>query len=112
MFLSVLHQNKALANFHKREQGLKAGCFFDYIRVCKHNAEVRWNEHNNLNKSSEPSKHHPNNISQCFTWTVISNAPKNAKSKKNLQASYIAILKTDLNKQIDFERLTLFKNGA
>ena len=55
----------------------------------KCNAGVRWTEHNNSTKCSEPSKHHPNNIEHCFTWTIISNAPKNPKARKNLEASYI-----------------------
>ena len=37
---------------------------------------------------------------------------KNAKTNKNLEASYIALCKPDLNKQKDFERLVLFKNGV
>ena len=47
-----------------------------------------------------------------FTWTVISNAPKNAKVRKNLEASYFALRKTDLNEQKDIERLVLFRNGV
>ena len=43
-------------------------------------------------------------------WTAISNAPKNAKTRKNLETSYIALWKPDLNKQKDFERLVLFRN--
>ena len=30
-------------------------------------------------------------MNHCFTWAVISNAPKNAKTRKNLQASYVAL---------------------
>ena len=74
--------------------------------------EVRWNEHNNPMKSSEPSKYLRHNINHCFTWTVISNAPKNAKIRKNLEASYIPLWKPDLNEQKDFERLVLFRNGV
>ena len=33
-------------------------------------------------KSSEPSKHLRRNINHCFTMTVISNAPKNTKTRK------------------------------
>ena len=33
-----------------------------YIGETKHNAEVRWNEHNNPTKSSETSKYFQNNI--------------------------------------------------
>ena len=54
-------------------------------------AELRWNEHNNLAKSSEPSKHLRSNINVHFTWAVITKAPKNAKIGKNLEALFIAL---------------------
>ena len=57
-------------------------CGSGYIGEIKRNAKVRWNEHNNPNKSSESSKHLRNNIGHCFTWTIISNSPKNAKTRK------------------------------
>ena len=87
-------------------------CGSRYIGEIKRNAEVRWNEHNNPTSSSEPSKHLRSNINHYFTWAVISNAPKNAKTRKNLEASYIALWKPDLNEQKDFERLVLFRNGV
>ena len=37
---------------------------------------------------------------------------KNAKTTKDLEASYIALWKPDLNEQKDFERLVLFRNIA
>ena len=84
-----------------------------YIGETKRNAKVRWNEHNNLlTKTSEPSKHLRSNINHCFTWVVISNAPKNATTRKNLEVSYIPLLKPNLNGQKDFERLVLFRNGV
>ena len=46
-----------------------------------------------------------NNINHHFTWAVISNAPENAKVRKNLGASYIALWKPDLSEQRDFDRL-------
>ena len=87
-------------------------CCSRYIGETKRNPEVRWNEHNNPTKSSEPSKHLRSNINHYFTWAVISNAPKNAKTRKNLEASYIALWKPNLNEQKDFERLVLFRNGV
>ena len=87
-------------------------CSTRYIGQTKGNVEVRWNEHNNATKNLEPSKHLPSNISHYFTWAVISNAPENAKTRKNLEASYIALWKPDLNKQKDIERLVLFRNGV
>ena len=52
------------------------------------------------------------------TSTTILHGPsfqmlqKNAKTSKNLEASCIALWKPDLNKQKDFERLVLYRNGA
>ena len=83
-----------------------------YIGETKHNAEVRWNEHSNPTKSSDQSKHFRSNINYCFTWAVISNAPKSATTRKNLEVSYIALLKPDHNEQKDFEILVLFKDGV
>ena len=69
----------------------KGDCSSDscYLGETKRNAEVRWNEHNNPTKSSEPSKHLRSNINLSFIWAVTSNAPKNAKTRKNLEASYL-----------------------
>ena len=75
-------------------------CHSGCIGETKRNAEVRWNVHNN---SPKPSKHLQSNINHCFTWTVISNVPKNAKIRKNLEASYTALWKPDLITQKDFE---------
>ena len=58
----------------------KGNCSYGsrYIGETKRKAEIRWNEHNNPTKSSEPFKHLRSNISHYFTRAVISNAPKNA----------------------------------
>ena len=74
-------------------------CGSCYIGETKPNAEVRWDEYNNPTKSSEPSKHLRSNT-----------APKNVKTRKNLDTSYIALWKPDPNEQKDFERLVLFRN--
>ena len=74
------------------------------------NAEVRWNQHNNPTKSSEPSKHLQSNISHYST--IFQMLQKIAKTRKNLEASYIALWKPVLNEQEDFERLVLFRNGV
>ena len=57
-----------------------------YTGETKRNVEVRWNKHNNPTKSSEPSKYLRSNINHYITWAVISNAPKKAKTRKNLEA--------------------------
>ena len=87
-------------------------CGSRYIAETKRNAEVRWNEHNNQTKSSEASKQLRSNVNLYFTLAVISNALKNAKNRNNLEASYIALWKPNLNEEKDFERLVLFRNGV
>ena len=72
-------------------------CGSRYICETKRNAEVRWNEHNNSTKSSEPSKHLRSSINHYFTWAVIQMLQKNAKTRKNLETSYIALWKPGLN---------------
>ena len=99
---------------YKSRDIYKGDCCYGsrYIDKTKYNAEVRWNDHSDPSKSSEPSKHVQNNINHCFTWSIISNAPKNAKITKNLEASYDALQKPDLNEQKDLQRLALFGNGV
>ena len=75
-------------------------CRSRYIGETKHNAEIKWNERNNPTKSSEPSKHLRSNIDHYFTWTVISNAPKNAKTRKNLEASNIGLWKPERTERL------------
>ena len=65
-------------------------CGSPYIGETKRKL-VRWDEHNNPTKSLESSKHFCYNIDHCLTWTITSNAAKNAKTRKNIKASYIAL---------------------
>ena len=51
-------------------------------------------------------------LRRCFTWAVVSNAAKNPNARANLEASYIALRKSNLSDQKDFERLALFRNGV
>ena len=74
--------------------------------------KVKWKGNNNSTKVSELSKQLRNNIDHCFIWTIIPNASRNAKTRKNLEASYIALWKPDLNEKKTFERLALFRNGV
>ena len=54
------------------------------------------------------------NTFQATSTTVlhVQNAQKNAKTRKNLEASYITLTKPDLNKQKNFERPVLFRNDS
>lgn len=59
--------------------------------------EVHWAEHD-INKKSEPSKHLFLNVGHSFNLSVLLTASKNTRTRKNLEAFSIAIMKLSLNK--------------
>ena len=86
-------------------------CGEDYIGKTKRNTITRWSEHDNVTKDSEPSRHLRKHISHALTWRILCHASKKTDIRKNLEEIIIALLKTSLNKQKNFERLILFRNG-
>ena len=52
-------------------------CGESYIDETIRNVEVRWEEHNNLLKKSNRSKHIKDNLGHIFNWLVLAIAPKN-----------------------------------
>ena len=87
-------------------------CGSKYIGETKRNVEIRWAEHNNPKYSSEPAKHLTKNIDHGFNWKILCDASSNISIRKNLEASFIALLRPNLNEQKDFERLVLFRNDV
>ena len=85
-------------------------CGSRYIDERNSNPEVRWNEHRNPTKGSEPSKQLRNNINHRFTQTIISNTRKKATTGKSLEVSYIALWKPDLNRLVLFRYCVTQKN--
>ena len=82
-----------------------------YVGETKRNVEVRYSEHNYPSEKSEPSKYLYQNINNMFTWSFICCAPKIDRTRKNLEAFYIAVMRQNLNEQCDSNALTLFRNG-
>ena len=68
-----------------------------YIGETIRNVEVRWNEHNNPIKKSNPSKHMKDNLDHAFNWSVLANAPKNMFQRKALEVYCIVLEKPTLN---------------
>ena len=77
----------------------------------KRNVEIRYSEHNHPSRKSKPSKHLHHNINHVFNWSVICSAPKSDRTRKNLEAFYIALMRPNLNEHCDSSALTLFRNG-
>ena len=87
-------------------------CKENYIAETKQNVEVRWEEHSDMSKISEPSGHLKGNPTHVFTWKVLMTAPINDRARKNFEASFIALSRPSLNEQIDGKKLLLFRNGV
>ena len=87
-------------------------CGEDYVGQTKRNVSVRYDEHNKLSKKSKPAAHLEKNCDHYFTWRILCNAPSNARTRKNIEAFFIAIMRTSLNGQIDCDALILFRNDV
>ena len=74
--------------------------------------EERWSEHNSADNKSEPAKHLANNEERSFLWSILLAAPKDGRTRKNLETFFIARLKPSLNRQEDSNMLILFRNSV
>ena len=90
----------------------KCQCGEDYVRETVRNTATRWSEHNNPTHKSEPAQHIKNHIGQFYDWSLLCNTPSNNQIRKNREALFIGIMKSSLNEQINFDRLTFFRNGT
>ena len=86
-------------------------CGETYIGETIRNVEERWSEHNTAENKSEPAKHLADNEEHSFLWSILLDAPKDSRTRKNLEAFLIAKLKPSLNRQGGSNMLTLFRNG-
>ena len=87
-------------------------CGEDYVGETKRNISVCYDEHNKPSKKSKPAAHLEQNIDHYFTWRILCNAPSNAKTRKSIEAFFIAIMRPSLNEQTDSDALILFRNGV
>ena len=87
-------------------------CGETYIGETIHNTLIRWEEHNDSTKESEPPKQLKISFDYVFNWVNLCKASQNYKVRRNLEASYIALIKKTLNEQKDFEILSLWRNGV
>ena len=82
----------------------------NYMDETKRNVEIRWEEHSDIKRISEPSGHLK--IIHTFTWKVLMTAPINDRVTKNLEASFMVLSRPSLNEQIDSKKLLQFRNGV
>ena len=76
-------------------------CDETYIGETIRNSEIRWNEHEDIHKESEPAKNLRKNPKCKFKWETVLQPAKSYRQRKNLEASFIAITGATLNNQLD-----------
>ena len=76
---------------------------------CTH---LRFSEHQDLRKNSEPAKHLKASNDHWFTWKILAIAPRDNVRRKTLEAFYIAKYKPSLNDQLKSRKLKLFHHGV
>ena len=86
-------------------------CGHKYIGETKRIAEIRFNEHNNPTKNSEPAKHLRENLDHSFEWKIITTAPREFLKRRILEAFFYSKFKPELNDQLESQKLMLFKHG-
>ena len=52
------------------------------------------------------------NIEHYFTWKILSNAPSNARTRKNTETFFLGIMRPSLNEQRGSDVLILFRNSV
>ena len=77
-------------------------CGETYIGETVRNVKTTLNQ--DVRKTSEPAKHLSENPDYMFEWKCLLNASSNTRQRKNLEASFIAILGPSLNNQIDTKK--------
>ena len=87
-------------------------CGNNYIGITDRNSILRFNEHDNENKSSEPSKHLKANENHQFSWKFLSKSSREKRRGRILETFFIKIRGPSLNNQTENYKLKLFHNGV
>ena len=87
-------------------------CGENYVSESVRNNVLRWAEHEDPNKQSEPGKHLKYFPDHQFEWKVLTRAPEYTRKRKILEAFLIKSINPFLNEQLDTELLVLFRNGV
>ena len=87
-------------------------CGETYVGEAIRNCKIRCDELNDVNKNSEPAKHLARNIEHKFSWYILARALLNTLKRRMLEAYFIKLIVSSLNKQLDNDALMLIRNGV
>ena len=63
-----------------------SSCGEMYVGETIRNCKIRWDEHNDVNKNSEPAKHLARNTEHEFSWYALTRALENTLKRRILEA--------------------------
>ena len=87
-------------------------CGETYVGEIIRNFKIRQDEHNDVNKTSEPAKHLARKSEHEFSWYILAGAPVNTLKRKILEACFIKLIVPSLNGQLDHDVLMRLRNGV
>ena len=90
----------------------KCNCGENYTGETGRNVTIKWDEHSDIDKHSEPAKHIKQFPEHRFNWEILRRVPNKAIQKKIHEAYYVMCLSPTLNNQLELTSLTLFRNGV
>ena len=68
-------------------------------------------KHKNPTEKTEPGRHFSNKIGHMFASKILVPTAKDERTRKNLEALFIAVKKSSLNEQVKSNGLHIFRNG-
>ena len=86
----------------------KCNCGENYIGETGRNVTIRWDEHSDIDKDSEPAKHIKQFPEYRFNWKILKRVPNKVRQRKIHEAYHVMCLCPTLNSQLELTSLTLF----
>ena len=90
----------------------KCHCGENYIGEIGWSVTIRWDEHSDINKSSEPAKHLYQFHEHRFNWKVLGGFPNKVRQRKIHEGYYMMCLRPTINNQMKLTPLSLFRTGV
>ena len=91
---------------------MRENCGEIYIVEAGRNVTIRWDEHSDIYKNSEPAKHVKQFPEYRFNWKILRRVPNKVRQRKIREAYCVMCLHPTLNNQLELTSLTLFGNGV
>ena len=84
----------------------------NYIGETGRIVTIRWDEHSDIGKNSDPAKHLNQFPEHRFSSKILRRVPNKVRQRKIHEAYYVMCLRPTLNNQLELTSLTYFRNGA